>query len=175
MTNPQTISPERAAELVRKGAVLIDIREADEHAREHIPGARHHALESASMPTVPPAPVTRCWYFIAAPALAPRAMPLGFLSHLRLARPTFLRVASTPGRRRDCRSRSTAASPSTSSGRCKSSPAVWCCRASCWRVGCARLLCTVRLCRCRTAIRWRQRFLRHGAAVGRDAVEPACA
>ena len=46
MTNPQTISPERAAELVRKGAVLIDIREADEHAREHIPGARHHALSS---------------------------------------------------------------------------------------------------------------------------------
>jgi rhodanese-related sulfurtransferase len=40
----QTISPTRAAELVRKGAVLIDIREADEYAREHIPGARHHAL-----------------------------------------------------------------------------------------------------------------------------------
>ena len=44
MSNLQTISPERAAELVRNGAVLIDIREADEHAREHIPGARHHAL-----------------------------------------------------------------------------------------------------------------------------------
>ncbi|MGA2565381.1 MAG: rhodanese family protein [Pseudolabrys sp.] len=38
------ISPERAAELVRAGAVMIDIREADEHARERIPGARHHAL-----------------------------------------------------------------------------------------------------------------------------------
>ena len=44
MTNLQTISPIRAAELVREGAVLIDIREVDEHAREHIPGARHHAL-----------------------------------------------------------------------------------------------------------------------------------
>ncbi len=44
MTDLQAISPERAAELVRRGAVLIDIREADEHAREHIPGARHHAL-----------------------------------------------------------------------------------------------------------------------------------
>jgi len=40
----KTISPERAADLVRSGAVLIDIREADEHAREHIPGARHHSL-----------------------------------------------------------------------------------------------------------------------------------
>ena len=44
MTDLQTISPKRAAELVRRGAVLIDIREADEHARERIPGARHHAL-----------------------------------------------------------------------------------------------------------------------------------
>ena len=44
MTQLKTISPTRAAELVRKGAVLIDIREADEHAREHIPGAQHHAL-----------------------------------------------------------------------------------------------------------------------------------
>ncbi len=44
MSKLQTISPERAAELVRAGAVLIDIREVDEHARERIPGARHHAL-----------------------------------------------------------------------------------------------------------------------------------
>ncbi|HET7806510.1 MAG TPA: rhodanese family protein [Pseudolabrys sp.] len=44
MAELQTISPERAAELVRRGAVLIDVREADEHVRERIPGARHHAL-----------------------------------------------------------------------------------------------------------------------------------
>ncbi len=44
MSNLKAISPTDAAALVSKGAVLIDIREADEHAREHIPGARHHAL-----------------------------------------------------------------------------------------------------------------------------------
>jgi len=44
MTALPTIPPRRAAELMRQGAVLIDIREADEHARERIPGARHHAL-----------------------------------------------------------------------------------------------------------------------------------
>jgi rhodanese-related sulfurtransferase len=44
MSELKTITPERAAELVRAGAVMIDIREADEHARERIPGARHHAL-----------------------------------------------------------------------------------------------------------------------------------
>lgn len=41
-----SISPERAAELIRAGAVLVDIREQDEHARERIPGARHHALST---------------------------------------------------------------------------------------------------------------------------------
>lgn len=44
MSTLKTISPERAAELMREGAVLVDVREADEHARERIPGARHHAL-----------------------------------------------------------------------------------------------------------------------------------
>lgn len=40
----KTITPERAVELVKSGAVLIDIRETAEHAGENIPGARHHAL-----------------------------------------------------------------------------------------------------------------------------------
>ncbi|MBI1205188.1 MAG: hypothetical protein GC182_22005 [Rhodopseudomonas sp.] len=40
----KTITPDRAAELVKSGAVLIDIRESHEHAHENIPGARHHAL-----------------------------------------------------------------------------------------------------------------------------------
>jgi rhodanese-related sulfurtransferase len=44
MTKLQTISPQRAAELMPDGAVLVDIREADEYARERIPRARHHAL-----------------------------------------------------------------------------------------------------------------------------------
>jgi len=44
MNHVETISPARAAELVRQGAVLIDIRESGEHVKENIPGARHHAL-----------------------------------------------------------------------------------------------------------------------------------
>jgi rhodanese-related sulfurtransferase len=44
MKNLKAISPQHAAALVRSGAVLVDIREADEHAREKIPGAHHHAL-----------------------------------------------------------------------------------------------------------------------------------
>ena len=44
MTQMTPISPERAAQLMRDGAVLVDIRERDEHQREKIAGARHHAV-----------------------------------------------------------------------------------------------------------------------------------
>jgi len=44
MSELKTVTPQHAVELVRAGAVLVDIREADEYARERIPGARHHAL-----------------------------------------------------------------------------------------------------------------------------------
>lgn len=36
----KTISPQEASRLMQSGATLVDVREADEHAREHIPGAR---------------------------------------------------------------------------------------------------------------------------------------
>jgi rhodanese-related sulfurtransferase len=39
-----TIKPSEARRLLDSGALLIDIREADEHARENIPGARHLPL-----------------------------------------------------------------------------------------------------------------------------------
>ncbi len=48
MTALKTVSPARAAQMLREGAVLVDIREADEFARERIPGARHHALSRLS-------------------------------------------------------------------------------------------------------------------------------
>lgn len=38
----------RARRLVEEGAILVDIRELDEHARERVPGARHHALSRLS-------------------------------------------------------------------------------------------------------------------------------
>ena len=44
MSNLENITPVQAKKLIDDGAVLIDIREAHEHARENIPGARHVAL-----------------------------------------------------------------------------------------------------------------------------------
>lgn len=44
MSNLRKITPDRAAELVENGAMLVDIREADEHRRERITGAQHWPL-----------------------------------------------------------------------------------------------------------------------------------
>jgi rhodanese-related sulfurtransferase len=43
-----TISPTEAKRLMDQGARLIDIRGADEHARERIPGAENHPVEGLS-------------------------------------------------------------------------------------------------------------------------------
>ncbi len=47
MTLP-TIDAVRAKRLIDEGAILVDVREADERAREFVPGARHHALSRLS-------------------------------------------------------------------------------------------------------------------------------
>lgn len=39
------ISPQDAQALLSQGALLVDIRAADEHAREHIPAARHLPMD----------------------------------------------------------------------------------------------------------------------------------
>jgi rhodanese-related sulfurtransferase len=39
-----TITPQEARRLIADGAVLIDVREADEHSRERIPGSRNVPL-----------------------------------------------------------------------------------------------------------------------------------
>ncbi len=41
-----TIDAAAARRLIGEGAVLVDVREADERAREHIPGTRHAPLSS---------------------------------------------------------------------------------------------------------------------------------
>lgn len=52
MTSLKSISPDHAAALVRDGALLVDIREADEHARERIAGARHLPLSRLDGQTI---------------------------------------------------------------------------------------------------------------------------
>ncbi len=40
------VQPSEAFAMLSRGAVLVDIREADEWRREHIPEAKHHALST---------------------------------------------------------------------------------------------------------------------------------
>ena len=40
-----TITPTEAKRLLDEGAMLVDVRGPDEHARERIPGARNHPLD----------------------------------------------------------------------------------------------------------------------------------
>ena len=44
----KVLTPQAAQELLAKGAVLVDIRGADEYAREHIAGAQHMPMEQLS-------------------------------------------------------------------------------------------------------------------------------
>jgi rhodanese-related sulfurtransferase len=49
----KSITPAEAHDLIAQGAVLVDIRDKDEHAREHIPGAHHVALSEINKGKVP--------------------------------------------------------------------------------------------------------------------------
>jgi rhodanese-related sulfurtransferase len=49
----KSITPAEAHDLLAQGAVLVDIRDADEHAREHIPGAHHLPLSEIKKSKVP--------------------------------------------------------------------------------------------------------------------------
>lgn len=54
--NPQPISPTAAAALMEAGAVVVDIREADERRSGVIPGAVHAPLSALQACEVPAAP-----------------------------------------------------------------------------------------------------------------------
>ncbi|WP_454720924.1 MULTISPECIES: rhodanese family protein [Cupriavidus] len=50
---PKTLSPQAARHHLDRGAVLVDIRSADERAREHIAGSRHAPLERLPAQALP--------------------------------------------------------------------------------------------------------------------------
>ena len=48
-----TIAVADARKLLDQGAILVDVREADEHARERVPGARHNPLSRLAVMEAP--------------------------------------------------------------------------------------------------------------------------
>lgn len=69
----QTIDAPAAKRLIDRGALLVDIREADEHAREHVAGARNVPLSRlGSLPSGTKAMVFHCRSGARTSANAPR-------------------------------------------------------------------------------------------------------
>ena len=100
----RTITPVEAQRLVDQGAVLVDIREADEHARERIPGARHIALSKldeadfaarSGQTVISSLPLRRAHGQATAPGWPPRPATG--------ARHSSSRAVSMPGARPGCR------------------------------------------------------------------------
>lgn len=56
MTTLASITPEHAAALMKDGAILVDIREADERARERIPGTQSNPISALKPLDNAPAP-----------------------------------------------------------------------------------------------------------------------
>lgn len=56
----ERISPVQARSLIDQGALLVDIREADEHARQRIPGSRHMPLARLEAVGDAPAVIFHC-------------------------------------------------------------------------------------------------------------------
>ncbi|MGA0572782.1 rhodanese family protein [Variovorax sp. VNK109] len=60
----KSLSPRAAHDLLKEGAVLLDIRNADEHARERITQARHLPMDRLHISTLPtggaPAVIFHC-------------------------------------------------------------------------------------------------------------------
>ena len=85
----ETISAEKAAALIEeKKALLFDIRESDEFAREHIPGARHEPLSVFDAAGFPDAQHKIAIFHCASGArtaeAAPRILGTGFAETYRL-------------------------------------------------------------------------------------------
>jgi len=55
-----TIDPRQAAEMIANGAILVDIRETDEHAREWIEGSRHEPLSNLGRVDAPAPLIFHC-------------------------------------------------------------------------------------------------------------------
>lgn len=75
MSELKSVTPQRARELLSGGALLVDIREADEHARERIAEARHHpasAFDPAAIAADGRAVIFHCRSGVRTAAHAPR-------------------------------------------------------------------------------------------------------
>ena len=97
------ISPAEARRLLDQGAILVDIREADEHAREKIAGARHlplSKLDEADLALHEGKPVI--FHCKSGARTIEQCLSARRESQVAPAKPSSSRAVSMPGRRRGC-------------------------------------------------------------------------
>ena len=158
---------------MRQGAVLIDIREADEHARERIPGARHHALSrlDADNPARPGDDVLvfHCRSGARTKANAPRlaAAAAGCETYVLEGGLEAWKKAGLPTAIDRKQPIEINRQVQITAGSMVLAGVVLGALVSPW------LLYPFRFRRRRADVRWHHRLLRHGAAVRADAVESA--
>lgn len=113
----KSVSVQAAQELLARGALLVDIRAADEYAREHIAQARRLPLEKLAGGAA--AVADGVVIFIAARATAPSSTPRRWPP--ARAKPMYCRAAWMPGKRPACRCSPMRLSRWNCSARCRSS------------------------------------------------------
>ncbi len=97
----RTIGPHEAKRLIDDGAILVDIRESDEHARERIPGVRHLALSKLDEADIA-AHQGRAVIFHCRSGARTRSSAAGLAAKVDESCEAFSRAGSRAGARPDC-------------------------------------------------------------------------
>lgn len=101
------VSPREAQALIAQGAKLIDVRDADEYLREHIPHAQLAPLSRLEQGDLPANCERNRLFFTVSQVNEPAAMQQNYRPLPPLLRSVYWKAASTDGKRQDCPSQKT--------------------------------------------------------------------
>lgn len=101
------VSPREAQALIAQGAKLIDVRDADEYLREHIPHAQLAPLSRLEQGDLPANLRAEQIFFTVSQVNEPAAMQQNYRPLPPLLRSVYWKAASTDGKRQDCPSQKT--------------------------------------------------------------------
>lgn len=101
------VSPREAQALIAQGAKLIDVRDADEYLREHIPHAQLAPLSRLEQGDLPANLRAEQIIFTVSQVNEPAAMQQNYRPLPPLLKSVYWKAVSTDGKRQDCPSQKT--------------------------------------------------------------------
>lgn len=101
------VSPREAQALIAQGAKLIDVRDADEYLREHIPHAQLAPLSQLEQALCPPTCEQNRSFFTVSQVSEPAAMRQNYRPLPRQLRSVYWKAALMAGKRQDYPSQKT--------------------------------------------------------------------